>query len=85
MASISRSYEAFRTLQTPESKPLILFSAPAVEIAQWSGVPERRRLAGEETAGFQREQDPGRVRELARFFKDHRNVSQKSPPGRFAG
>ncbi|WP_328509537.1 hypothetical protein OG981_18810 [Streptomyces mirabilis] len=76
MASISRSYEAFRTLQTPESKPLILFSAPAVEIAQWSGVPERRRLAGEETAGFQREQDPVRVRELARFFKDHRNVSQ---------
>ncbi|GAA5701452.1 MULTISPECIES: ParB N-terminal domain-containing protein [Streptomyces] len=76
MVTIRRAYDAFRTFQTSDSKPLILFSAPAVEIEKWSGVPERRRLAGEETAGFQREQDPARVRELAKFFKDDRNVAQ---------
>ncbi|MEW2287079.1 hypothetical protein [Streptomyces sp. NPDC047841] len=75
MVTIRRSYDAFRTFQTSDSKPLILFSAPAVEIEKWSGVPERRRLAGEETAGFQREQDASRVRELATFFND-RNVAQ---------
>lgn len=76
MGEITRNYDAFRTQQTPDSKPLILFSAPAVEIDQWAGVPQRRRLAEEETAGFQREQDPSRIRELTQFFGDSNNVVQ---------
>jgi hypothetical protein len=76
MGDIVRTYDAFRTQQTPDSKPLILLSAPAVEIDQWAGVPQRRKLAGEETAGFQREQDNSRVRELTQFFGDDNNVVQ---------
>ncbi|MGW8951528.1 hypothetical protein [Streptomyces sp. NPDC055709] len=76
MSDVIRTYEAFRTRQTPQSKPLILFSAPAVEIEKWAGVPQRRRLAEEETSGFQREENRARVRELTEFFSDHRNVTQ---------
>ncbi|MCK8431905.1 hypothetical protein G3I77_02350 [Streptomyces sp. D2-8] len=76
MSEVIRTYEAFRTWQTPESKPLILFSAPAVDIEKWAGVPQRRRLDEEETSGFQREEDPTRVRELTKFFSNHRNVAQ---------
>ena len=76
MGEITRNYDAFRTQQTPDSKPLILLSAPAVEIDQWAGVPQRRRLAEEETAGFQREEDPSRIRELTQFYSDSNNVVQ---------
>ncbi|MGQ7750343.1 hypothetical protein ACUN29_17900 [Streptomyces sp. WC2508] len=76
MSEVIRTYDAFRSWQTSESKPLILFSAPAVEIEQWAGVPQRRRLAEDETSGFQREEDRGRVRELTEFFSNHQNVTQ---------
>jgi hypothetical protein len=76
LSEVVRHYQAFRTLQTPESKPIILFSAAAVDIAQWAGVPQRRRLADEETSGFQREENRSRVRELTKFFHDKRNVTQ---------
>ncbi|WP_159053446.1 hypothetical protein [Streptomyces regalis] len=76
MNEITHTYQAFRTLQTAESKPLVLFAAPALDIEEWVGVPQRRRLGDEETSGFQREEDPRRIRELTRFFGDRHNVTQ---------
>lgn len=69
-------YPAFLLKQTDSSKPLVLFAARAVDIDRWAGVPQRRRLAGEETVGWQREENPARLKELAAFFTDRRNVVQ---------
>jgi hypothetical protein len=69
-------YAAYRTVQSQNGTPLLLFSAPAVEIESWAGVPQRGRLHGEETVGFQRERNETRVRALQRFFQDSRNVVQ---------
>ncbi|WP_146075694.1 hypothetical protein [Streptomyces sp. Ru62] len=76
MSDIVKEYDAFVVHQTLESKPLILFAASALEIEQWAGVPERRKLANEETTGFQRQQDPRRITELLKFFGDRNNVVQ---------
>ncbi|MEV4568495.1 hypothetical protein AB0K12_32395 [Nonomuraea sp. NPDC049419] len=69
-------YPACLMRQTPEAKPLILFSAPATEIEQWAGVPQRQRLHGEETVGFQREESVSRVAEISAFFDNPRNIVQ---------
>src|SRR2546423_2499701 len=76
MGDITYTYDAYRSTQTPEGKPLILFAAPAVQIEHWAGIPQRGRLDGQETIGFQREQRTSRVNELAKFFTEHRNVVQ---------
>jgi hypothetical protein len=75
---ITFRYPAFMMLQTPTSKPLILFAAPAPEIGKWVGIPQRGRLGGEETVGFQRQENETRVRELAGFFTEPRNVVQNA-------
>jgi hypothetical protein len=69
-------YDAYSVTQTLTSKPLILFAAPAPEIDQWVGVPQRGRLDDGETVGFQRQENKSRVRELAGFFDEQRNVVQ---------
>jgi hypothetical protein len=69
-------YPAFLLQQTDDSKPLALFAARATEIDAWVGVPQRRRLAEEETVGWQREENPERLKELVAFFSDGRNVVQ---------
>lgn len=69
-------YPAYQISQTPDSRPLLLFSAPALDIAAWAGIPQRGRLDGGETVGFQRQENQARVRELAGFFSDQRNVVQ---------
>lgn len=72
-------YNGVISQQMPESPAIVLFSAPAVEIAEWAGIPQRRRIdhgVGVETSGFQREEKPSRVNELSRFMQDHRNVIQ---------
>lgn len=69
-------YPAYRMYQTDTGKPLVLFAAPAADIAHWAGVPQRKRLDERETLGFQREEKPERVREIASFFRDPRNVVQ---------
>jgi len=79
VGKIIRTYPAYRSEQTPGGKPLIFFDAPAVEIEQWAGVPQRRRVSDdqdEQTAGFQREEDTRRVRQLTQFYGDHQNVVQ---------
>jgi hypothetical protein len=69
-------YDAYQSVQTAEGKPLVLFAAPAVDIEQWAGIPQRGRLDGQETVGFQREQKQARVNQLADFFADQRNIVQ---------
>lgn len=69
-------YPAYVLRETADSKPLLLFAANAVEINVWSGIPQRRRLSGEETVGWQREENSLRLRELAKFFADKRNIIQ---------
>ncbi|MBB5871897.1 hypothetical protein F4553_005276 [Allocatelliglobosispora scoriae] len=69
-------YQAYRMHQTDTGKPLVLFTAPATDIEQWAGVPQRRRLDDRETFGFQREVKDSRVDEIAAFFRNPRNVVQ---------
>jgi|SRR5579875_945107 len=76
MAVRTYKYPAYCMTQTSSSKPLLFFSAPALEIADWSGIPQRGRLDGGETVGFQRQENEARVRELAGFFDEPRNVVQ---------
>ena len=71
------SYKALLTRQTTSNKTIALFSASSAEITQWAGVPQKRRLGqGEETAGFQREENPGRIRSLQEFYSNPENMIQ---------
>jgi hypothetical protein len=70
-------YKAILLRQTGASEPLVLFAAPSGEINEWSGIPQKKRFGtGEETAGFQREQNPARIKSLQEFYRDDHNVIQ---------
>lgn len=69
-------YPAFRSVQNATAKDLILFDAPATEIAQWAGIPQRGRMNNEETVGFQRQQDLKRVAAISAFFSEENNIIQ---------
>lgn len=73
-------YPALRVVQTLDSKPLVLFSASAIEIDSWAGVPQKKRFGTEvtsaEAVGFQREENPKRIAELDKFFSNEENVIQ---------
>lgn len=55
---------------------ILLFSAPAREVDLWTGIPQRRRIEGSETAGFQRELKEKRITQLAHFLANPSNVIQ---------
>jgi hypothetical protein len=56
---------------------LVLFSAPATEIDEWAGVPQKKRTSDDaETTGFQRDENEKRVDELVSFMRDPHNVIQ---------
>src|SRR5205809_4550473 len=70
-------YAALRTVQVRDGKPLILFSAPGLEIDLWAGVPQKKGDEGqEETVGFQRDEDADRVASLSKFLSNPANVVQ---------
>ena len=72
-------YQAIRTIQVAGGKPLVAFSAPSLEINSWAGVPQKKGGEGqEETVGFQRDEDPGRVRSLSSFLQNPDNVVQNA-------
>lgn len=72
-----RSYPAVRVRQTEEAGELVLFAASAMEIDDWSGIPQRERLGKDaEAVGFQREESKKRLDELVSFFGHGRNVIQ---------
>ena len=71
------TYKAIRLRQTAADKPMAMFAAPVDEIARWSGIPQKKRFGtGEETAGFQREQNASRVKSLRDFYRDENNIIQ---------
>jgi hypothetical protein len=71
-------YEAIIVQQVKGGPELALFAAPAIEISEWVGIPQRRRVDSSqiETAGFQREERHSRVVEIASFMRDPANVIQ---------
>lgn len=70
------SYPAVRVRQTASSNWLVLFGAPAVEIDTWAGAPQKKELGGDETTGFQRDINEGRVENLKEFYRNDRNIIQ---------
>lgn len=75
------TYKGIVVQEVEHGPKVVLLSAPALDIAAWSGIPQRRRLAtGEggdvQTAGFQREEAASRVAAIAEFMRDDRNVIQ---------
>jgi len=75
------SYAAIKIQQSDNSKPLVLFAAPATEINDWAGVPQKARISKDETLdaellGFQRDDDEDRIIKISKFYSDPRNVIQ---------
>lgn len=71
-----REYSAVRVKQTASSGDLVLFAAPATDIDDWSGIPQRERMGDDETVGFQREENPKRLKDLESFYSDPDNIIQ---------
>jgi len=70
-------YKALQIKQTSSNKMVALFAAPAVEIDEWAGVPQKKRFdEGEETIGFQREENSLRIRSLGEFCANDENIIQ---------
>jgi len=73
---VTKKYPCIRVRQTSASKDLLLFSASAVEIDAWVGIPQRLSLGGGETSGFQRTVSPTREQALRDFFSEPQNIIQ---------
>lgn len=74
-------YPAVRILQSGRAQPLVLLAAKATEIDQWAGVPQKLRVVVDEDVntellGFQRDEDPDRIEQIAKFYADANNVLQ---------
>lgn len=67
-------FPALQVHQGAGAPPLILLSVSAVELEQFAGIPQKRRLEEGETIGFQRDADEGRIDALAKFYSDPKNV-----------
>jgi hypothetical protein len=68
-------YPALLVRQGSESPPLVLFSASAVDINQWVGIPQKTRILDDgETMGFQRDENPRRVEQISKFYQNPHNV-----------
>lgn len=67
-------YPALLFRQSPDAPPLVLLSASAIEINQWVGIPQKTRITDGETLGFQRDDNPERVEQIAKFYGESRNV-----------
>jgi hypothetical protein len=69
-------YKAIQVKQTDSNKMMVLFAAPATEIDQWAGIPQKKRFGTEETIGFQREENISRVKSLGEFCENNENIIQ---------
>jgi hypothetical protein len=74
MAEKLFNYPALLVRQGPNAPPLLLFSASAVEMDQWVGIPQKTTMLEGETLGFQRDSSPARVEQIAKFYREPRNV-----------
>lgn len=70
-------YPCILSKQTSSDKRLAQFVAPATDVDEWAGVPQKKRFGtGEETAGFQREENALRIKSLQDFFLNPENLIQ---------
>ena len=70
-------YSALLTRQVENGKFLALFSAPATDIIEWGGIPQKKLFDdGQESAGFQREESPGRLKDISAFLSEPANTIQ---------
>lgn len=69
-------YKALRVRQTNSGNWLVLFAASAIEIEQWVGIPQKKKIGDQETTGFQREENPKRIREIRAFYQNEQNIIQ---------
>lgn len=85
------SYKSVCETDAYTSQRRVMFFATAIDIAQWSGIPQKMIIgtdSGTETIGFQRVENRTRVTEICRFYSERRNISNnpilcavKSPGG----
>lgn len=70
-------YNALLTRQVEGGKYLALFSAPATDIIEWGGIPQKKLFdEGPESTGFQREESPGRLKDISNFLAEPANTIQ---------
>lgn len=70
-------YKSLQMKQTTSEKMIVMFAAPATDIEKWAGVPQKKRIGtGEETIGFQREENPKRIESLGEFCANDENIIQ---------
>lgn len=74
--NILAKYRAVRVRQTDSGGWLVLFAAPATEIEQWAGIPQKKEIGSQETTGFQREENKKRIKELIDFYSNSQNIIQ---------
>lgn len=74
MADKIYTYRALRVHQGTGSPALVLLSASAMEIDRWVGIPQKTRIVDGETLGFQRDDNPVRVDQIAQFYANPQNV-----------
>lgn len=67
-------YFAVKYLQTEESTPVLLFSAPCHEITGWAGIPRKEEKKGTQTVGFQRAPSSSRLGKLSHFLNSDINI-----------
>lgn len=70
-------YSALLTRQVENGKFLALFSAPATDIVEWGGIPQKKLFDdGQESVGFQREESSGRLKDISAFLSEPANTIQ---------
>lgn len=72
----TKKYSAIRFKQAQEGDWVVFFSASAVEIEQWAGVPEKKNFDSVESTGFQRSFKDSRLESLLNFYSNGKNVLQ---------
>lgn len=75
------SYPAVKIRQSGSARPLILLAAKATEIKRWAGIPQKLQVIVDEEIntellGFQRDDDPDRIAQIAQFYSNGSNVLQ---------
>ncbi len=71
-------YRCLWVRQTKSEKALALFAAPVTQVNRWAGVPQKKKFdsASNESVGFQREENSGRVKSLGDFCENDENIIQ---------
>jgi hypothetical protein len=80
MNNLKFRYPAVCIKQSGNSKPLIMFGANAIEIERWAGIPQKKTFepGTAETSGFQRTDNPKRLKQLSEFYENEKNVVQNN-------